>query len=156
MSAASEKYTGDKALSRIARLCVEAGLRLTGPRRTIAQVLTDAEDHPSVEEVHRRASQLDNRISLSTVYRTVRLLEENGIIERHDFRDGRRRYEEAPRIHHDHLLDLETGTVIEFRNEAIEALQERIARELGYELVGHRLELYAVPLKSPKPEPDRS
>jgi len=161
MSAASENDTsetgpGETGMSRIARLCVEAGLRMTGQRRTIAQVLTDAEDHPSVEEVHRRANALDQRIALSTVYRTVRLLEANGIIERHDFRDGRRRYEEAPRVHHDHLFDIETGAVIEFRNEAIEALQERIARELGYELVGHRLELYAVPIKRRKPEPERS
>lgn len=156
MPATSEKETRENGQCRIARLCVDAGLRMTGQRRTIAQVLTDAEDHPSVEEVHRRASAVDSRISLSTVYRTVRLLEGKGIIERHDFGGGRRRYEEAPREHHDHLFDIESGKVIEFRNEAIEALQERIAAELGYELVGHRLELYAVPLKSTKRPPGTS
>ena len=139
--------------SRIERLCVKAGLRMTGQRRTIAQVLTQSDDHPDVEEVHRRASGVDPRISLSTVYRTVRLFEQKGIIERHDFGEGRRRYEQAPREHHDHLVNIETGDVIEFRNEAIEQLQERVARDLGFELVGHRLELYAVPLPGRTPEP---
>lgn len=121
-------------------------MRMTGQRRIIAGILSDAEDHPDVEEVHRRASALDSRISLSTVYRTVRLFEEAGILERHEFGDGRARYEQAPREHHDHLIDVDTGNVIEFRNEQIERLQEAIARELGYKLIDHRLELFGVPL----------
>jgi Fur family ferric uptake transcriptional regulator len=132
--------------SRLEQLCAEHGMRMTGQRRTIARILSEADDHPDVEEVHRRASALDSRISLSTVYRTVRLFEEAGILERHEFGDGRARYEQAPREHHDHLIDVDTGSVIEFRNEQIEALQETIARELGYKLIGHRLELYGVPL----------
>jgi Fur family ferric uptake transcriptional regulator len=136
--------------SRLERLCAEKGMRMTGQRRVIARILSDAEDHPDVEEVHRRASAKDSRISLSTVYRTVRLFEEAGILERHEFGDGRARYELAPREHHDHLIDVETGTVIEFRNEEIERLQEAIARELGYELIGHRLELYGAPVAARK------
>jgi Fur family ferric uptake transcriptional regulator len=130
----------------IMRACEERGLRMTGQRRTIARVLDDAEDHPDVVELHRRAADVDNRISLSTVYRTVRLLETEGIIERLDFRDGRSRYEQAAREHHDHLINLDTGAVIEFRSEEIEKLQEEIAKRLGYKVVYHRLELYAVPL----------
>lgn len=130
--------------------CAEYGLRMTGQRRLIAQVLSSARDHPDVEEVHRRANAIDARISLSTVYRTLRLFSEKGILERHDFGHGRGRYEAAPREHHDHLLDVETGRVIEFSNPDIEALQERVARELGFELVGHRLELYGVPLAKKK------
>jgi Fur family ferric uptake transcriptional regulator len=136
--------------SRIERLCSERGLRMTGQRRTIARVLTAAEDHPNVEEVYRRANRVDPRISLSTVYRTLKLFEAKGILERHDFGAGRRRYEEVPRQHHDHLIDVETGRVIEFRNEEIEKLQERVARELGFKLVGHKLELYGIPLTSRK------
>lgn len=132
--------------SRLERLCAERGMRMTGQRRIIARILSEASDHPDVEEVHRRASAEDSRISLSTVYRTVRLFEEAGILERHEFGDGRARYEQAPREHHDHLIDVDTGTVIEFRNEEIERLQEAIARELGYKLIGHRLELYGEPL----------
>lgn len=123
---------------------------MTGQRRTIARVLSDATDHPDVEEVHRRAHGLDRRISLSTVYRTLKLFAEKGILERHDFGHGRGRYEEAATRHHDHLVDIETGRVIEFANDEIEALQLRIARELGFELVGHRLELYGVPLAKKK------
>ena len=118
---------------------------MTGQRRVIARVLSDAKDHPDVEEVHRRAHAVDTRISLSTVYRTLKLLADNGILERHDFGAGRGRYEEAARSHHDHLIDIETGRVIEFRNEDIERIQQRVARELGFDLVGHRLELYGVP-----------
>jgi len=140
----------DEVPSRIERLCSERGLRMTGQRRTIARVLTAAEDHPDVVEVYRRAHLVDPRISLSTVYRTLRLFEAKGILERHEFGAGRRRYEEATREHHDHLIDLETGKVIEFRNEDIERLQERVARELGFELVGHRLELHGVPLRRKK------
>lgn len=130
--------------------CAEHGLRMTGQRRVIARVLASAHDHPDVEEVHRRAHQIDQRISLSTVYRTLKLFAAKGILERHDFGHGRGRYEEASRGHHDHLVDLGSGRVIEFSNDEIEALQERIARELGFELVGHRLELYGVPLARKK------
>jgi Fur family ferric uptake transcriptional regulator len=131
---------------RIEKLCVDKGLRMTEQRRVIARLLSEADDHPDAEELHRRASAEDDRISLATVYRTVRLFEEAGIIERHDFRDGRARYEEASDDHHDHLIDLRSGEVIEFVNEEIERLQEAVARKLGYRLVDHRLELYAVPL----------
>jgi Fur family ferric uptake transcriptional regulator len=133
--------------SRLEELCQEKGMRMTGQRRTIAQVLSDADDHPDVEELYRRASEIDPNISIATVYRTVRLFEEAGILERHDFRDGRSRYEEVPEEHHDHLIDMRSGEVVEFRNDAIEKLQAEIARELGYKLVDHRLELYGVPLK---------
>ncbi len=132
---------------RIEQRCIELGLRMTEPRRVIARVLSASDDHPDAEELHRRASAQDSRISLATVYRTVRLFEEAGIIERHDFRDGRSRYEEAPEDHHDHLIDMNTGEVIEFMDEEIERLQEAIARKLGYKLVDHRLELYGVKLK---------
>jgi Fur family ferric uptake transcriptional regulator len=127
--------------------CEAKGLRLTEQRRTIAAVLEGADDHPDVEELYARASTVDPRISLATVYRTVKLFEEAGILERLDFRDGRARYEDADRDHHDHLIDLHSGEVIEFVDADIEALQERIAQKLGYDLKGHRLELYAVPLK---------
>ncbi|WP_231711504.1 Fur family transcriptional regulator [Xanthobacter dioxanivorans] len=121
-------------------------MRMTEQRRIIARVLSGAQDHPDVEELHRRAVAIDDNISISTVYRTVKMLEDAGIIERHDFGDGRARYEQMPDEHHDHLIDLRTGRVIEFRSEEIEALQEAIARRLGFKLRGHRLELYAVPL----------
>ncbi len=121
-------------------------MRMTEQRRIIARVLSVAHDHPDVEELHRRAHEIDKHISIATVYRTVRLFEEAGIIERHDFRDGRSRYEEIPDHHHDHLIDMKTGKVLEFINEEIEALQEAIAKKLGYKLVDHRLELYGVPI----------
>lgn len=141
--------------SRIEQVCEDKGLRMTGQRRVIARVLSGATDHPDVEEVYRRSNAIDERISLATVYRTVRLFEEQGIVERHDFGDGRARYEEAERKHHDHLIDMETGDVIEFRNEEIERIQERVAHELGYRLVGHRMELYGVPLdRSPEGSDD--
>jgi len=127
--------------------CEAKGLRLTEQRRTIAQVLEDVEDHPDVEELYARASRIDPNISLATVYRTVKLFEEAGILEKVDFGDGRARYEDAERDHHDHLIDLQTGRVIEFVDPEIEALQEKIAAKLGYKLKGHRLELYGVPLK---------
>ena len=130
----------------IERACRGKGLRITGPRRVIARVIGEAEDHPDVVELHRRALAFDRGISLSTVYRTVKLLENEGIIERLDFRGERSRYERAPREHHDHLIDLDSGKVIEFRSEEIEALQTEVARRLGFRLVSHRLELYAVPL----------
>jgi Fur family ferric uptake transcriptional regulator len=131
---------------RIEKLCIEKGMRMTEQRRVIARVLSEADDHPDVEELHRRAHAVDPHISIATVYRTVRLLEESGIITRHDFRDGRSRYEEQGEAHHDHLIDLKSGKVIEFVDKEIEALQEAIAQRLGYKLVEHRLELYAVPL----------
>lgn len=133
-------------MSRIEKLCIEKGLRMTQPRRVIARVLSEADDHPDAEELHRRANGLDASISLATVYRTVKLFADYDIIERHDFRDGRSRFEEMPEEHHDHLIDVRTGKVVEFHNEEIERLQEEIARQLGYRLVDHRLELYAVPL----------
>ena len=121
---------------------------MTEQRRIIARVLSDSADHPDVESVHRRATEIDSRISIATVYRTVRLFEEANILARHDFGDGRARYEEVPGDHHDHLIDLQTGRVIEFNNEAIEKLQRQVAEQLGYRLVDHRLELYAVPLEA--------
>lgn len=136
--------------SPIEDLCIVKGMRMTGQRRTIARVLASADDHPDVEELYRRASAEDPNISISTVYRTVKLFEDAGIIERHDFRDGRSRYEPAPDEHHDHLIDLRSGRVIEFRSEEIEEMQRIIAEKLGYQLVDHRLELYAVPLGKAK------
>jgi len=132
--------------TRIEQLCVTKNMKMTDQRRVIARVLSLSDDHPDVEEVHRRASEIDVRISIATVYRTVRLWEEAGILDRHDFGDGRSRYEEVTDEHHDHLIDVKSGAVIEFQNEEIEALQERIAHEHGMRLVGHRLELYGVPL----------
>ena len=132
--------------SRLEKLCHEKGLKMTEQRRVITRVLSEAEDHPDVEALYNRATKIDSRISIATVYRTVRLLEEAGILERHDFREGRARYEEIPEAHHDHLIDVQSGEVIEFRNEEIEELQIEIARRLGFKLVDHRLELYGVPI----------
>jgi len=126
--------------------CVAKGMRMTEQRRIIARVLAASEDHPDVEELYRRCAKIDDRISISTVYRTMKLFEDADIIERHDFRDGRSRYEQISEKHHDHLINLRTGEVIEFQSEEIERLQAEIARRLGYRLVDHRLELYAVPL----------
>lgn len=131
----------------IEQLCAERGLRITEQRRTIARVISDSEDHPDVETLHERASAIDPNISIATVYRTVRLFEESGILARHDFGNGRSRYEAMSELHHDHLIDLETGQVIEFVDPEVEALQARIAERLGYRLVDHRMELYAVALK---------
>jgi len=133
---------------RIERRCIEKGMRMTEQRRVIARVLSDSQDHPDVEEVHRRSTDIDSRISIATVYRTVRLFEEAGILERLDFRDGRARYEEMPDRHHDHLINITSGEVVEFRDEAIEALQKQLAANMGYELLDHRMELYVRPLKS--------
>lgn len=127
--------------------CVARGMRMTEQRRVIARTLQGATDHPDVEELYRRASSVDPRISISTVYRTLKLFEDAGIVARHDFRDGRSRYEQVPDEHHDHLIDLRSGRVVEFRDEEIERLQSEIARRLGYRLVDHRMELFAVPLK---------
>jgi len=134
--------------STILSRCEAQGLRLTDQRRTIAAVLETATDHPDVEELYNRASKADPNISLATVYRTVKLFEESGILAKHEFGDGRARYETSDRDHHDHLIDMNSGEVIEFVDPEIEALQERIAAKLGYKLMGHRLELYGVPVKS--------
>ena len=131
----------------IIKRCEDKGLRMTGQRRVIAKVLEESDDHPDVEELYRRASAVDAGISIATVYRTVKLFEEAGILDKLEFGDGRARYEDAERDHHDHLIDINSGEVIEFMDEEIEALQERIAAKLGYELRGHRLELFGVPLK---------
>ena len=132
---------------RIEKLCLEKNMRMTEQRRVIARVLSSATDHPDVEELHRRAHAIDPHISIATVYRTVRLFEEAGIIDRHDFRDGRSRYEEHTEAHHDHLIDMKSGKVVEFVDDEIEALQVAIAKKLGYKLVDHRLELYGVPIE---------
>lgn len=137
-------------MDRIEKLCTDKGMRMTEQRRVIARVLSAAKDHPDVEELHRRAVAVDSHISIATVYRTVRLFEEAGIIQRHDFQDGRSRYEEAPTEHHDHLIDMKSGKVVEFMDDEIERLQEAIARRLGYKLVGHKLELYGTPLDDKK------
>jgi Fur family ferric uptake transcriptional regulator len=128
------------------QLCAERGLRITEQRRVIARVLSESDDHPDVEQLHRRSAKIDPKISIATVYRTVRLFEEAGILDRHDFGDGRARYEAAPEAHHDHLIDVETGKVIEFVDPELEALQRQIAAKLGYRLVDHRMELYGVRL----------
>ena len=142
--------------SRLEQLCVEKGLKMTDQRRVIARVLSEAADHPDVEQVYRRASEIDPKISIATVYRTVRLFEEASILERHDFGDGRARYEEASSTHHDHLIDIQSGEVIEFHNDEIETLQRAEASRLGYDLVGHRLELYGVKKGAGKPNPGES
>jgi Fur family ferric uptake transcriptional regulator len=134
--------------SNLEALCVERGLKMTEQRRVIARVLGDSSDHPDVEALHKRATAIDPNISIATVYRTVRLFEEAGILAKHDFGDGRARYEEAPTEHHDHLIDIQSGKVIEFHNDEIEELQQKIAERLGYRLAGHRLELYGVPVKA--------
>ncbi len=147
MSTAGRNITEKK---NIEALCAAKGMRMTEQRRVIARVLAQSDDHPDVEELYRRCVRVDDRISISTVYRTMRLFEDAGIIERHDFRDGRARYETSPDIHHDHLINLRTGEIIEFQSEEIERLQTEVARKLGYKLVDHRLELYAVPLGDEK------
>lgn len=138
----------------IEQLCVDKGMRMTDQRRVIARVLSEATDHPDVEEVYRRSTEIDARISIATVYRTVRLFEEAGILERHDFRDGRSRYEPVSEEHHDHLIDVETGQVHEFHNEDIERLQREVAKRLGFRLIDHRMELYGVPLSRSEEEDD--
>lgn len=137
-------------LNFIEAQCASKGMRMTEQRRVIARVIAGAADHPDVEELYRRCHQIDEHISISTVYRTVKLFEDAGIIERHDFREGRARYEQIAEVHHDHLINLRTGEVIEFQSEEIERLQAEVARRLGYRLVEHRLELYAVPLEDNK------
>lgn len=134
-------------LSRLEKKCAESGLKMTDQRKIIIKVLSDSGDHPDVEMIHQRAHKLDPRISIATVYRTMRLFEEAGIIEKHDFGDGRARYEETGDEHHDHLIDMKSGRVIEFSNDEIEKLQRAIARKFGYKIIDHRLELYCVPLE---------
>ncbi len=131
-------------------LCLKKGLRITEQRRVIARVLSEVDDHPDVEALHRRVATVDPRISIATVYRTVKLFEEAGIIERHEFQGGRSRYEAVQDEHHDHLIDVETGNVIEFHDDELEDLQTRIAARLGFKLVDHRMELYAVRTKAPE------
>lgn len=143
----------DQAPSRIERLCIERGLKMTGQRRLIARVLSEAEDHPDVEDVYRRALGLDSKVSIATVYRTVRLLEENGILERRDFGGGRARYDPADRGHHHHLIDVDSGRVIEFADEEFEALARAMARRLGFDLVGQRLELFGRKLEAEPARP---
>jgi Fur family ferric uptake transcriptional regulator len=137
-------------MDRIEQQCIEKGMRMTDQRRVVARVLSAAEDHPDVEELYHRAAAVDPNISLATVYRTVRLFEEAGVVERHDFGDGRSRYEEAGNDHHDHLINIKTGQVVEFFDEEIEKMKEALAEKLGYKLVGHKLELYGVPLGEEK------
>jgi Fur family transcriptional regulator, ferric uptake regulator len=142
--------------TRLEELCVQKGLKMTEQRRVISRVLSESTDHPDVEQVYRRAVEIDPKISIATVYRTVRLFEEANVIERLDFGDGRSRFEENREEHHHHLIDLQSGEVIEFVNEEIERLKERIARDLGYELIGHRLELYGIPTnRQPKQSGDK-
>ncbi len=129
----------------IEQKCLEKGIRMTDQRKVIAQIIASSDDHPHVEEVYARAHKIDKRISIATVYRTVKLLEEESIIEKRDFRDGRARYEQSQETHHDHLIDVRTGKIIEFFNEEIEELQEKIASKYGYKLVDHRLELFCIP-----------
>jgi len=133
--------------TEIEKLCIEKNMRMTDQRRIIARVLSDADDHPDVEEVYRRATEIDSQISIATVYRTVRLFEEADILERHDFRDGRSRYELVTESHHDHMIDIESGEVIEFVDDKIEQLQKAIAKKIGYKLVDHRMELYGIKIK---------
>lgn len=137
-------------MDRIEKQCIEKGMRMTDQRRVVARVLSTAEDHPDVEELYHRAHAVDPHISLATVYRTVRLFEEAGVVERHDFGDGRSRYEQAGDDHHDHLINIKTGEVIEFYDQEIEKMKEALAEKLGYKLVGHKLELYAVPIGEEK------
>tara|TARA_B100000965_G_C18920126_1_gene468415 strand:- start:84 stop:497 length:414 start_codon:yes stop_codon:yes gene_type:complete len=137
-------------MSSLLDKCNKLGLKMTEQRKVIVQVLAESKDHPDVELVYKRASEIDNNIGIATVYRTIRLFEENNIIQRHEFKEGRFRYEEVRDEHHDHLIDVRNGKVVEFQNDAIEELQKRVAKELGYELVDHRLELYGVPIKDKK------
>ena len=135
-----------ESTSQIEKLCIERGMKMTGQRRIIAEVLSDADDHPDVEELYRRSVKIDPKISIATVYRTVRLFEEAKLLDRLDFGDGRARYEQTSDDHHDHLIDVQSGKITEFHDEEVEELQRQIARKLGYKLIGHRMELFAVKL----------
>jgi Fur family ferric uptake transcriptional regulator len=145
-----DKNQPGAAISNIEQLCLDKGMRMTDQRRVIACVLSEAKDHPDVEEVYKRSTAIDPGISIATVYRTVRLFEEAGILERHDFRDGRSRYEPLPEEHHDHLIDVDSGEVLEFQSDKIEKLQKEIAEKMGFKLLDHRMELYGVPLSRKK------
>ena len=134
-------------MSKIEDKCKQRGVRLTDQRKLIAKVMSQSSDHPDVDELHKRISKIDEKVSIATVYRTVKLFEESGIIEKHDFKGGKARYEQSPDIHHDHLIDVNTGEIVEFVDEEIEKLQNKIAEKLGYELVDHRLELYGIKTK---------
>jgi Fur family ferric uptake transcriptional regulator len=138
---------------QLEQLCIERGMKMTEQRRIIARVLSDAEDHPDVEDLYQRSVELDPKISIATVYRTVRLFAEAGLLDKHDFGDGRSRYEQASDDHHDHLVDVQSGTIIEFHDEEVEDLQRQIAARLGYSLIGHRMELYGTKLKGTLNEP---
>ena len=139
-------------MNKLLKKCLDLGLKMTEQRRVIVEVLANSDDHPDVEMVYKRAYEIDKKISIATVYRTIRIFEENRIIEKHEFGDGRFRYEEVTDEHHDHLIDIKTGKVIEFQNDEIEKLQKKVAEKLGYKLVDHRLELYAVPTETNKKE----
>ena len=141
---------GQKNNRQLEQLCIERGMKMTEQRRIIARVLSDANDHPDVEDLYQRSVEIDPKISIATVYRTVRLFEEAGLLDRHDFGDGRSRYEQSSDDHHDHLVDVQSGTIIEFHDEEVEELQRQIAARLGYSLIGHRMELYGVKLKNTK------
>ena len=134
-------------MSKIEDRCKQRGVRLTDQRRLIAKVMSQSSDHPDVDELHKKISKIDERVSIATVYRTVKLFEESGIIEKHDFKGGKARYEQSPDIHHDHLIDVNTGEIVEFVDEEIEKLQNKVAEKLGYKLVDHRLELYGTKTK---------
>ena len=133
--------------SDIENKCIKKGVRLTDQRKLVAKIMSESDDHPDVDELHKRVSKLDSKISIATVYRTVKLFEESGIIEKHDFKGGKARYEQSPDIHHDHLIDVNTGEIVEFVDEEIEKLQNKVAEKFGYELVDHRLELYGSKIK---------
>lgn len=143
---------GQENTMQLEQLCIERGMKMTEQRRIIARVLSDANDHPDVEDLYQRSVEIDPKISIATVYRTVRLFEEAGLLDRHDFGDGRSRYEQSSDDHHDHLVDVQSGTIIEFHDEEVEELQREIAARLGYRLIGHRMELYGVKLKNSQEE----
>ena len=136
--------------SSIEDKCLKKGVRLTEQRKIIAKIMSESDDHPDVDELHKRVSKIDSKISIATVYRTVKLFEESGIVSKHDFKGNKSRYEQAPKEHHDHLIDVKTGEIIEFVNEDIEKLQNQVAEKLGYKLVDHRLELYGSKIKNKK------
>ena len=136
--------------SIIEEKCIKKGVRLTDQRRLVAKIMSESVDHPDVDELHKRVSKLDSKISIATVYRTVKLFEESGIVEKHDFKWNKARYEQAPQEHHDHLIDIHTGEIVEFVNEDIEKIQKQVAEKLGYKLVDHRLELYGSKIKNKK------
>jgi len=136
--------------NKIEEKCIKNGVRLTDQRKLVAKIMSESDDHPDVDELHKRVSKVDSKISIATVYRTVKLFEESGIVAKHDFKGNKARYEQAPQEHHDHLIDINTGEIVEFVNEDIEKLQKQVAEKLGYKLVDHRLELYGSKIKNKK------